>query len=389
MAFDQILDVISSRLQCRDAIVFSTLSKHTYASHRPISIYAKLDTSRDITSFARWMRCNGRSIETIHLNSDHQASYALLFACFASEKLVDATLNLQSIDPFAFTFLPNLETLSLSLSRSARDSLSLEDIEFSKLRRLSILSGSLTHVTLPPHLPCLTSLELSRVRTPRLPTILPDILRLSLPRCELNEDLVSQMSSLTTLTCLNVLGCHLSHAPHEFLYLTRLVDLNLSKNSLVNYDTQGAFVDDTLLSIERLPHLTHLDLSHNYIDDMGMEDALPKLECPKLVSLDIACNPCTDLPRGSYLRRLTCLRASFIPVTLSHAASLRDLKLHGYCSKHNPDEILPLNVSNVSPPPLLETIVIDDSHVSARHMNDVLLLVKNKPTLSMYFSMLS
>lgn len=388
MAFLQVCDTILSKLDCRDAIIFSTLSKDLYALQRRPIIRANLQSPQCVVSHIKWMQRHGSGIRDLSLTCDHPISHTALYACLVSPHLTHLKLNLLILDQFALNFLPCLEVLDITLS-SDQEILDLGSIPFLKLRQLRLYSRSgISMIELPAHFPSLTSLELSRMRFPRFPNA-PNLLKLAVPRCELDENLVVQMSTLTTLTSLDVVGCKLSHAPHEFMYLTKLQDLNLSKNGLINYDTDGLFIDDTLLSIERLPNLTHLDVSHNYIDSMGMNDALPKLECPKLESLDVSCNPCVDIPNGAYLRRLKTLRASFIPTHLTNATALCELKLHGHCQRHAPNEELPPSIDAVHPPASLESISIHDSHIHSRLVSDVLSVVKKKPSLRTHFSMLS
>lgn len=377
---DAVLHRVFSKLEGRDAVIFATLTRSLVSVAAFASIGAVLETSEDTLSFGRWVRRYGKTLASADISDATAISQCIGYVCSLCPDLRNLRLDLKTYDPVAFHFMPLLEHLDVELDRCIDGCLELESVAFPSLQTLRCAAASPRSITLPVHMPSLTSCRLRGLELSAVPTTVPHLKELGLSHCRFPESLVVGLEHLTTLTALDLSGCHLTHAPQELASLVALEDLNLSHNELMNYDEHGALLDDALTAINLLPRLKTLDISHNYLDDVGVEQSFPALRCP-LEYLDVACNPCYDLPPGPYLRSLKTLRTSFIPSCIGKASTLRELVIHGHCPKYEPYDIMPPDLRHVSPPKWLLTIHLDDDHISSKVMSDVLLLVKKKPVI--------
>lgn len=378
-----IMDLVGPKLLGKDAVVFSTLSK--YASTRSPCEWAcaVLDTIDNIVSFGKWIRRHASTLHVLDIRSYDASSRVIGYLCMMCRNLYTLKLDLMHYDVFAFGFMDKLENLELALTHSIDDGISLESVVFPKLQSLKITSSSVENVSLPSSIPVLTSLRLQRAKIDRF-SQMPHLREMQILHCIFPEESLDRFTELTRLEYLDVEGCRFEYLPEEFGSLVNLRTLLASNNALINYEHEVA-LDDTLRSIQNLVNLTHLDISHNYIDDVGMEASLPLLNCPSLQSLDVACNPCHDLPEGSYLRGLTSLRTSILPSRLDQATKLQHLHLHEFCHKHSPMESIVARGNGVRLPDALDTVYIDDTHVSSRLMEGVLTMIRNRPSIGTHF----
>ena len=154
--------------------------------------------------------------------------------------------------------------------------------------------------------------------------------------------------------------------PEEIGSLAQLRHLDVSHSLITNYDENGSFVDDAFVGIEPLTALTSLAMHHNYVDNVGFDDAMPRLRC-SLRHLDIACNPCANLPVTPSLQHLTSLRTSCLPGDLHRMTALAALYIHGHCELHRPYE--EHAVPSVTPPPSLQAVYIEDHDVTKDTMD--------------------
>ena len=378
---DAALERIFWNLRGRDAIVFATLSKCIASVAGFTTIKTTLHASDETISFGRWICRHGSRLRHLDITDHSSISQCVCHFCTHCPGVESIRFALRAFDLDAFHFVgPTLRSLDLVLDQCIEYFLDLRTLSFPSLSQCRMTSTEPKEIMLPPSLEALDILILQGIRFQDLPST-PSLKALSLQACRYPESVVEHMGTLTTLTSLNLSRGRLTHAPHELANLLALEHLDLSHNVIRNYDDDGMFADDSLTAISALPRLKSLILGHNYLDDMGLENALPVLRCPSLKHLDICCNPCVDLPTGSYLRGLTSLRSSFIPASLGHAKSLRKLYIHGHCSKHEPFDLAMPELHHITPPKWLSTICLDDTHITAKVMNDILYLVKQKPDI--------
>ena len=375
------LENVFWKLRGRDAIVFATLSKSIAVTAGFTTIKTTLHASDDTISFGRWMCRHGSRVRHLDITDHSSLSQCVCHLCAQCSHLESVRLALKAFDMNAFHFVrPSLRSLDLVLNHCIDSSLDLCMLSFPSLSQCRITSTTPKKIIFPPALHALDILIAQGVRLNALPST-PSLKTLSLQASQYPESVVEHIGTLTTLTSLNLSGCRLTHAPQELATLRALESLDLSHNVIMNYDDDGMFVDDSLTAISSLPRLKSLNLSHNYLDDVGVENALPVIQCPALKHLDISCNPCVDLPAGSYLRGLTSLRSSFVPSTLGHAKMLRELYIHGHCSKHEAFDLPMPELHHITPPKWLSTIFLDDTHITSKVMHDILYLVKQRPEI--------
>jgi Leucine-rich repeat (LRR) protein len=341
-------------------------------------------TSGDVISFARWILAHGSLIPQLSIATNFTPLSNALPAYIAGgcPSLRKLTLDVPSYDSAAFMLMaPRLEHLTLNLSGYQDDRVSLEDVEFPVLHALCIDRCRSKQVLLPGRLQQLEHLYVSHCSLQGSLPVMPRVRALELPNCVIELETVASLTTLTTLTKLDLRGNGMTYAPDELEHLVHLEDLDLSHNRLVNYDERDAIFEDTLVSIEGLTALRSLNISHNFLDTMGMEP-LANLTCTRLERLDVSCNPCTDIPDGGYLQNLTLLTTSFIPSCLGRMTRVNEIRLHGHCQHHLPYEDPWPDVSHVTVPPSLDTLCIDeDDHVAVRLVHDMFELVKKTPRL--------
>lgn len=373
---------IHERIRCKlsdvDAIRFSTLSKNLYGSYKRTHVLANLMVPSDVDSFEKWMARFGHHVARVHIKSVEQRSPYIPLWCH--DALEEGTFEILSVNPAIFHKFPRLRVLSLTVT-------GYDDMHFTQksLEKLEVFARhGAPHISFSNDLSNLTSLVLSKATITDLPEF-PRLLELGIPTCQVSDQVIERLADLTTLTSLDISGCCLTHIPTEISRLVHLEKLTASRNNLSCYDN-GIFYDDTLQALERLPNLQHLDISHNYIDSTGIENALPRLWCQNLQTLDLSCNPCVDMPYGPYLKSVRTLRCSFVPTILRYM-SLSELRLHGYCTRHDPRIHHDLLAHAIGPQTglSLKRIVFDDSHICAKLMNDVLYLVKLNPGIETFF----
>ena len=339
----------------------------------------------EVLSFSRWIQRHGASIHTLALSTTFTPMSQTLssYVVGCCPKLVSFSMHVPTFDLATIVFISSkLQDLTLDLSGYLDASVCFEMIEFPSLKSLCIRRGHSKRVTLPPEFPSLEKIHLEHcnlgdMALPRMPVIRS----LGLPRCQVDTNTVDSIGDLTTLTKLDLSWNTMTYAPDEISCLVHIEELNLSHNLMTNYREDGGMFGDTLESLESLGMLTHLDLSHNFIDTAGME-ALATLLCIRLEYLDISCTPCTMIPRGGYMKSLRHMKASFVPSHLGAMTCLRELQLHSHCDRYRPfDEPWP-DIKHVSIPASLETLSIhDDDAMDVRLVRDMLDIVKRMPRI--------
>lgn len=380
-----VYDAIRSKLSGKDAVIFSTLCKYTASTTTYDSVKADLENSEaKLVSFGLWIRNHKDTLRRATLSCRAEECEIVGYLCAACPQISSVSLTLRSFDPIATQLMgATLQHLEIDATSSASPVFSFGGGVYPKLETLSIRGvREKTTVDFPTAFPALKKLTLEALEHPTLPH-LPCIEILVCRSCVLNEGITNSLSSLVTLKELGLHGSRFSFVPESIASLTNLQTLDLSKNHFYNYDAQGFFLDDTLAPIANLRHLTSLNISHNYMDEFGMEEGLGQLACP-LEYLDVSCNPTTDLPRGFYLQNLKTLRSSIVPSTLQSAVRLETLILHGPCAHYTPyDGRLTEDVR--LPPHSLRTVVFDDVMVPSALMEPVMHLVKANEKIQTVF----
>lgn len=365
---------LDPKLSARDALVFSTLSRETFSMRRQHThIEAVLPTTSHVISFGLWMQQHGKSLRSIAINSDVMAGASTIYLCAQCPGLMSAQLTLDRYETFGFHFLWMLHDLHLDISHATESRVSLATTTFPLLETLVIENKPVSPrfpdtlpdahrkvVALPDHLPNLTHLLVRHAFLEDLPS-LPRVQELALPSCRFGADTVSRIGNFTTLTSLDVSKNVMRFLPDEFAALVNLQHLDVSRNHITNYDDDGSFVDDTFVGIESLTALTSLTMHHNYVDNVGFEDAFPRFRC-SLRHLDIACTPATDFPLSTCVTGLTSLRTSSLPKDLHRLSHLNVLYVHGHCEPHQPYEDRP--APSVTPPPSLQAVYLEDHEIT-------------------------
>lgn len=385
---------LDPKLSSRDALVFSTLCRDTLSMRVHTHIDAVLPTTSDVISFGLWMQGHARHLQHASVSSSVAAGASTIYMCGQCIAMKSCRLCLDRFETFGFHFLWMLEELHLDISHSVDVRVSMAATSFPALQSLTIESTAVRDpvpvgfvtlnptvhrkaVALPDVVPNLTHLTVRNAVVEELPAM-PSIRVLRLPSCRFGADVVTHLATLTTLTTLDLSKNVMSFIPDEIAALTRLKELNMSHNYITNYDDTGSYVDDTFVGIEPLTALTSLILHHNYVDNMGFDDSVPRLRCT-LKHLDIACNPCTDIPVSPSLRHLTSLRTSCIPKHLHTMRDLTVLYVHGHCDVHGPYESHA--ATTVTAPPSLRAVHLDDPE--GRISRDTMHLIAQFPSTVM------
>jgi Leucine-rich repeat (LRR) protein len=384
------MDALYTKLDPRDSIVFSTLSKECLRIYRPPEALhdIMLVTVEDIVSFSRWIQRYGRAVKklTFVTNFTPMSEALPSFLAGACPCLSTLALDVPTIDTAALMLL-NSRLQHLTLTLSGYGTLfSLNCIQLPFLKSLTLLHGQSRNFIFPDSFPLLQWLTIENYVLEDELTHMPSLRALELPRCSLTIDTVDSIASLTLLTRVQLSGNNIVFAPDALRELVHLEELDLSHNILNRYGTDGMVYDDIFESITGLRKLKELNISHNRIDTVGMQE-LENLQCINLQRLDISCNPCTGIPIGGYLRSLKRLTTSCVPRALKKMKCLEELHFHGYCTTlsippaEDEDDEAPVAVV----PRSLHTVWLDEGEnpIPVKLVHSMLELVKHNPRLSL------
>lgn len=381
------MNYIIQKLDPKDRIIFSTLSKETrrWSDQFPKGIHdVMIRTAETMLSFSTWLREHGALLERLSIATNFTPfSNALpAFLAGACPMLHTLSLDVPSHDSAALMLMSShLQHLRFSLSGYIEHTCSLNYIEFPSLQTLCI-EGRSHKVVLPHSFESLSHLRMEKCRVHALPEM-HRLKNLELPYCMTHTEVFESLAHCTMLTRLDLTGNGMYVVPDSVSFLTQLEELDLKCNQLTSYDENSALFEDTLLSLNELTTLRELNVSHNYLDNIGMEE-LAKLTCTNLRRLDVSCNPCTNIPPGPYLTHLNVLRTSCIPSCLGTMRCLEEVHLHGHCARHQPYEEHWVDIESITVPPHLDTLYVDDDDkVNVRLVHDMFDLVKRAPRLSM------
>lgn len=273
-----------------DRIRFHSLSKELYAlrpCERSLDVYVPPTKSR---SFVSWvLAADTSALKTLALEANGMDKRVAGALCVTARTLDSFRLKVHSylLDPYFMEAMSNLTSLTLDHRGAHGAPLT----RMPNLKRLSLTCESIHISSLPP-----------------------DLTHLSLNAKSISEYTVESIQPLTKLESLHLHHCGMKFIPDEFAGLVALTTLDMSHNELSGYTEDGTYHNDTFTSIITLPNLKILNVSHNALDALMLNE-LSLLETTCLEELDVSHNllPLHLPSHGAYCGRLKRLKTSFMP----------------------------------------------------------------------------